>query len=713
MAYDSNRGKTILFGGRIRSGGGTQINAETWEWDGENWTKLEPSVSPSARFNHSMIYDSKRGKILLFGGETDSGYLDETWEWNGESWSLIAPQNKPSPRSSHSMIYDTALGVAILFGGKTFLGSNDETWVWDGKNWLELTPNKKPSRRWSSAMCYDSAKNRAVLFGGIAEVGNEEEYEINNETWEWDGENWEKLEPENTPSPQYGHSMIFDSSYKKTVMFGGFFSNETWEWNGEDWSLLNLEANPSSRQFMGMVYDSAREKTVLISGMTDFFDSLPIRNETWTWDGEVWLEHASNSELKPSPRSRQGMAYNEATKNVVMFGGCGSGCYNDTWIWNGAKWIKMMPSNFPDVEIDMSIAFNKDREEIILFGGDWDCSDKTWLWNGSNWELLDLPEKPSARINSAMDYDFLRGKIVMFGGELDNFEDINETWEWNGDNWSMIEPQIKPPNTRYPVMAYDSAQEKMVLWTYENNGQVWEWNGVNWTEIPSQNQPSSTSGHKMVYDKLREKMILFGGFGLSEHYNETWEWNGLLWKKLNLLESPTARSSHSMTYDSSNKKILLFGGTNLYGGPLFEQIYYDDFWEWQSVGKDSPGHITIFEWESSGVTDASTVTHKSLSVLFNAGGLGDYSGTPHEGVDLLAWKHDRWVTVAYNEAGPDTLEPVTWETTDPVEIQTLLNSGLRKFNFAVVPTAPNGTLTDMGSIATDYAEVVVRYTITD
>lgn len=54
---------------------------------------------------------------------------------------------------------------------------------------------------------------------------------------------------------------------------------------------------------------------------------------------------------------------------------------------------------------------------------------------------------------------------------------------------------------------------------------------------------------------------------------------------------------------------------------------------------------------------------------------------------------------------------IAWETTDPVEIQTLLNSGLRKFNFAVVPTAPNGFLTDMGKVATDYAEVVVRYRI--
>ncbi|HSA32247.1 MAG TPA: hypothetical protein P5077_00815, partial [bacterium] len=77
----------------------------------------------------------------------------------------------------------------------------------------------------------------------------------------------------------------------------------------------------------------------------------------------------------------------------------------------------------------------------------------------------------------------------------------------------------------------------------------------------------------------------------------------------------------------------------------------------------------------------------------------------------MTWKHDRWVTVSSNTAAPDNLAPVTWTTTDPVEIQTLLNSGLRKFNFAVVPSAPNGFLTEMGKIATDYAEVIVRYSI--
>src|SRR5687767_14086581 len=52
--------------------------AEQWE--------LKSTGLPPARINHALAYDSARGKIVLFGGRTDSEYstyslLDDTWEW--------------------------------------------------------------------------------------------------------------------------------------------------------------------------------------------------------------------------------------------------------------------------------------------------------------------------------------------------------------------------------------------------------------------------------------------------------------------------------------------------------------------------------------------------------------------------------------------------------------------------------------------------------
>jgi len=38
-----------------------------------------PAVVPSARMDHSMAYASAGGRVILFGGQGDSGYLNDTW----------------------------------------------------------------------------------------------------------------------------------------------------------------------------------------------------------------------------------------------------------------------------------------------------------------------------------------------------------------------------------------------------------------------------------------------------------------------------------------------------------------------------------------------------------------------------------------------------------------------------------------------------------
>ena len=77
MAYDSARQTTVLFGGLDSA---TKRLADTWEYDGRNWTQIKQSTSPSARQRHSMVYDSARQRVALFGGNT-SVKLGDTWEY--------------------------------------------------------------------------------------------------------------------------------------------------------------------------------------------------------------------------------------------------------------------------------------------------------------------------------------------------------------------------------------------------------------------------------------------------------------------------------------------------------------------------------------------------------------------------------------------------------------------------------------------------------
>jgi hypothetical protein len=123
MAYDEARGRVVLFhgtGGACCGGGGT------WEWDGSSWVDRTPpagSPSPEVLTGYAMAYDSARGRVLLFGGHEDADFdgvpdtfVDETWEWNGSAWLEQTPTNVPESDGDYAMAYDDVRSQAVMFG---------------------------------------------------------------------------------------------------------------------------------------------------------------------------------------------------------------------------------------------------------------------------------------------------------------------------------------------------------------------------------------------------------------------------------------------------------------------------------------------------------------------------------------------------------------------------------------------------------------------
>ena len=87
MAFDQATGQMILFGGQTSSG----VLNDTWSWNGEDWTQLDDS-GPSARSGHAVVFDSARGHAVLFAGESAAGVLNGTWEWDGGRWAQMAAE---------------------------------------------------------------------------------------------------------------------------------------------------------------------------------------------------------------------------------------------------------------------------------------------------------------------------------------------------------------------------------------------------------------------------------------------------------------------------------------------------------------------------------------------------------------------------------------------------------------------------------------------
>jgi N-acetylneuraminic acid mutarotase len=133
LVYDSDSGKLILFGG---SAGSICFN-DTWAYDPDanTWTNLSPSGSlPAARCLFSMAYDSNGGEVVLFGGlDIDRNFFNDTWAYDpsANTWTdLSLSGTVPSARTGASMVYNSLSGDLILFGGWDGESELNDTWAY-------------------------------------------------------------------------------------------------------------------------------------------------------------------------------------------------------------------------------------------------------------------------------------------------------------------------------------------------------------------------------------------------------------------------------------------------------------------------------------------------------------------------------------------------------------------------------------------------------
>jgi hypothetical protein len=257
MAYDLSHQQMVIFGGCCDASNGVPENtpfADTWVWDGINWTQKSPSASPPARFYHAMAYDAAHGQVVLFGGYdfNSNTFFGDTWVWDGSNWTLKSPSASPPARSSHAMAYDSLHGQVVLFGGISGGSALGDTWVWDGSNWNQKSPSTNPPARSSHAMAYDTAHGQVVLFGG-SNSG------LLADTWLWDGTNWTQKSPRTSPAPQQLHAMAYDVAHGQVVLFLGsniIGASGTWLWEGGFFVSPNSGSGSGPQVFAATYFDN-------------------------------------------------------------------------------------------------------------------------------------------------------------------------------------------------------------------------------------------------------------------------------------------------------------------------------------------------------------------------------------------------------------------------------------------------------------------------
>jgi len=263
-AYDSVNKVFLLFGGR--DGLGTEYS-DFWKWDGLKWREIVAAIRPFNRQEHTMAYDNNRKTLVLFGGwqsGSTNNYVKDTWEWDGQNWKEILKKG-PSARSTHAMVYDSKRMRIVLFGGVDNTRYLGDTWVYDRKGWRRVA-NSGPPGLCAPSMAYDMKRDQVVLFGGL----NKQKY--NGETWVWSGSAWKKAALSG-PLPRMGAAMDYDANSGVIVLFGGITGNwpnyayfdDTWVWNGKKWNRLAI-SGPSQRANARLIYIEKTKNFFLFGG---------------------------------------------------------------------------------------------------------------------------------------------------------------------------------------------------------------------------------------------------------------------------------------------------------------------------------------------------------------------------------------------------------------------------------------------------------------
>ncbi|HLQ55191.1 MAG TPA: hypothetical protein VK162_13090 [Streptosporangiaceae bacterium] len=291
---------------------------------------------------------------------------------------------------------------------------------------------------------------------------------------------------------------------------------------------------PPGREWASFAYDPVHHETVLFGGD----NGSTVFGDTWTRQHGTWTQqHPARS---PSPRTGAAMAYDDATSQLLLFGGSrligtSGGFHGDTWTWTGRTWRELHPATSPPARHNADMIYDAATQDVVLFGGfDGRYLGDTWTWNGTTWTQQTTVTAPAPRDTGSFVYDAATGTGVVFGG-FNGITAFTDTWTWNGSTWTQLHPATAPGAIGAWMAAYDPITQQVLLFP-QGTRQTWAWNGTTWTQLTPATSPPPRANGSMTGNTATRKIELFGGQStrrLTTYFNTTWTWDGSTWHRTN------------------------------------------------------------------------------------------------------------------------------------------------------------------------------------
>ncbi|HYI07866.1 MAG TPA: kelch repeat-containing protein [Thermoanaerobaculia bacterium] len=615
MAYDEREEVTILFGGRgtvdAATTSGLHASDETWFWNGGRWLQQYPATKPPARSAHNMVYDSKNGRVVMFGGRVeaaeraaDATFLNDLWAYENGNWIAIdgSASERPAPRQNAGMAYDRARDRFVVYGGSRLtadgvtLENLFDTWEFDGTNWTKVSDAPEVLK---PLLAYDINAGITYMIALSSSTTGESRLMYR---YDAAAHAWVALAPTAMPTCVNEGYLIYRHHTQKLLFLGGLCTSgtpnaeEAWEYDRAANTWTKTTTNAINRGVAQAVsYDTVGGTVVQFGGTVSFAGG---QTSITTLLKPTNQFASPNLTLRPTPRSLAGFQSDPARGTIWLYGGLDESTefYNgDFWSYRAGAWSRVSTTGGPTSGCQTPLAaFDSDRAKLVVVCSGTDVHE----WDGTEWKsFTTLSKEPSARFYGGLAYDPNLKKTILFGGyALSNYR--HDTWTWNGTEWAELDIRNnqRPPHRGLFAMWYDPLQKKVLLYGGLGRGSVneritrysdmWSFNGTAWTKIET-TTPGTRFGPQIAVNPTTGKLLLFGGLraetidedSIRQFFdNDTWEWDGAAgkWTELDPATLPDPRENGSMTWDPVTGQLVMFGG---YANGFFRS----DIWAWNGT----------------------------------------------------------------------------------------------------------------------------------
>lgn len=336
---------------------------------------------PQARGDVVGAVDPVTGMLWIVGGDvgptvmcrTQPQFQNDVWRYDPacDRWTQLTLEGGPSPRSRAASAFDSRRRRLLLFGGRYRAGDSgpytlyNDVWALDfaTERWTEITTTgPAPTARANASAVYDAVADELVIFGGntsrdgLRFVPQGDVWALHLETGAW-----RRVTTTGTaPAPRLFHAaairdrtMLVMGGGDANAFTGPFFKDAyTLDLSTGTWNRVNLSGDdPLGRINHALIADPHNPRFLLIAGHDD--GDLGNRNDVLavTPTGTITTLTVGDTFNRPgtgfcdfpadfanvdvnAPERRSAFAYgiDPERRRILVFGGktdCGT--TNDVW----------------------------------------------------------------------------------------------------------------------------------------------------------------------------------------------------------------------------------------------------------------------------------------------------------------------------------------------------------------------------------------------